>query len=92
MVIHGTSSCLCLVGHRPISVSAAVEALDLMLDNFGVDMTPMEADMVLTYACQRYERGEVEGARKTLLRWMDLTAVHRVEAILHTERPDEVGR
>lgn len=80
-----------LPGDRPISVSAAAEALDLMLDTFGVALSPAEADMVLTYACQRYERGEVDGARKTLMHYLDLTAVYRIEAVLHTPRADELS-
>jgi hypothetical protein len=79
-----------LPGNRPISTSAAVEALDLMIETYQVPLPPAEADMLLTYACQRYQRGEIEGARKTLSHYLDLTAVYRIESVLHTPRPDEV--
>lgn len=74
-----------LPGDRPISTERAVAALDFMLDDLRCDLTPGNADMLIQYACARYERGEVEGARMTLMRQMDLTAVYRVEAILHAE-------
>ena len=80
-----------LPGDRPITVSAAAEALDLMLDELHVQLTPAEADMLVTYAAQRYERGEIEGARKSLGHYLDLTSVLRVEAVLHTPRADEVA-
>jgi hypothetical protein len=73
-----------LPGDRVLSTEAQVAALDLLLDEFGVDLTPGEADLLVQYAAVRYARGEVEGARATLGRYVDLTGVYRLEAVLHT--------
>jgi hypothetical protein len=69
---------------RAISTERAVDALDFLLDDLRSDLSAGNADMLIQYAIARYERGEVEGARMTLMHHMDLTAVYRVEAILHT--------
>lgn len=75
-----------LPGDRLILTINAVAALDCLLDDIGTHLTPPEADMVITYVCQRYRKGEIAEARKTLMSiaGVDLTAAYRIEAVLHS--------
>lgn len=73
-----------LPGNRPISTAARVAALDLLLEELNPTMPAGNADILIDYAAARYERGEIEGARKTLSHHVDLIGVYRIEAVLHT--------
>lgn len=75
-------------GDRDITTSAACEALEFFL-SLEPDVSPGNADMLIQMVCQIYRRGEIEVARKMLRHHCDLTAVYRIEAILHTPAPDE---
>lgn len=74
-----------MAGNRALSTAARLAALDLMLDELGAALSPAEADMLINYVAYRYERGEIEGARKSLMHYVDLTGTLRLEAVLHTE-------
>lgn len=74
-------------GDTPLSTSARVAALDCLLDDIGTHLNRIEADFLIDYVAYRYERGEIEGARNSLrsMAGVDLTAVYRIEAVLHTD-------
>jgi hypothetical protein len=74
-----------VVGGQPINTAARVAALDCLLDHIGTHLTPAEADMVIDYAAERFERDEVAGAIGTLTMACDLTGAYRLAAVLHTE-------
>jgi hypothetical protein len=75
-----------MLGNRPIPLVARVAALDCLLDDIGTGLTPGEADMVVDYAAVRFERGEIEGALRTLTMACDLTGAYRLAAVMHTEK------
>lgn len=72
-----------LPGGQPISAEAAVGVLDWLLDELKIPLSPERADWLVWYVCYRYERDDAAGARRSLLQWIDPTAVYRVEAMLH---------
>ena len=76
-----------LMGDRPISTQARVAALDCLLDDIGCTLSWGNADMVIDYAAERFERGEIKGALDTLrhMTGVGLTGVYRLAAIMHTE-------
>lgn len=70
-----------------IDTAARVAALDCLLDDVvgtGSDLTPGNADLLIDYVADLFERDDVDLALRALCHYMDLTAAYRLTAVLHT--------
>lgn len=82
-----------MAGNRAISEDRVNAAFERLVDEwywtpewcFDGAPTLNALWMVLEYAAYRYERGEIDGARQTLMRGTgcDLTSAYVLEAVMH---------